>query len=126
MWKIICFWCRMDDIYVCLCFFGYCIVFCLGVRIWLCCCCCLWVGVDMYVFCFFRKLCELLYLEFVDWVRWYVFWVDECVVKKDYFDSNYKFVWDGFLLKVILLWINYIFYIFIFCLLVVLFIGVWG
>lgn len=46
------------------------------------------------------KLCEAPYIKTVDWVKWYIFWADECVVPKSHTDSNYKLTKEGLLPKV--------------------------
>ncbi|KAL9678816.1 hypothetical protein QQ045_016667 [Rhodiola kirilowii] len=46
------------------------------------------------------KLCETPYTKTMDWSKWYVFWVDECVVAKNHVDSNYKLAKEGLLSKV--------------------------
>lgn len=46
------------------------------------------------------KLTEAPYIKTVDWAKWHMFWVDECVVAKIHPDSNYKLVKEGLLCKV--------------------------
>lgn len=46
------------------------------------------------------KLTEAPYIKTVDWAKWHMFWVDECVVAKNHPDSNYKLVKEGLLCKV--------------------------
>jgi len=46
-----------------------------------------------------RKLTEAPYIKTVDWAKWHMFWVDECVVAKNHPDSNYKLVKEGLLCK---------------------------
>ncbi|KAL2905376.1 putative 6-phosphogluconolactonase 2 [Bienertia sinuspersici] len=45
------------------------------------------------------KLSEAPYNKTIDWVKWYIFWVDERVVAKSHSDSNYKLAKEGLLTK---------------------------
>lgn len=48
----------------------------------------------------FRKLLEKPNTDYIDWSKWFVFWLDERVVSLDDPDSNYKLAYDGLLSKV--------------------------
>lgn len=58
-----------------------------------------------------RKLVESPYVDSVNWGKWHVFWADERVVPKDHPDSNYKLALDGFLSKVKLRSLLFVFFL---------------
>nr|XP_043631033.1 probable 6-phosphogluconolactonase 2 [Erigeron canadensis] len=47
-----------------------------------------------------RKLVEEPYASGIDWSKWLIFFIDECVVPFTDPNSNYKLAYDGFLSKV--------------------------